>query len=64
MARVKPEAIVEHLDREFRQALADTIRTHLPSATFDELAMFRTFVKRVYHRCSVWETVPDGAVDD
>lgn len=62
MAQVKPEAIVEYLDREFRLALAETIREVAPHAQFDEQAAFRAFVQRVYRHCSIWERVPDNSV--
>lgn len=62
MAQVKPEAIVDHLDREFRRALAETIREVAPDVQFDEREAFRTFKRRVYRHCSIWEDVPDDAV--
>lgn len=62
MAEVKIEDIVYHLDREFKQALQDAISEHIPSADYDPNALFSTFQRAVYRRCSVWERVPDHLV--
>jgi hypothetical protein len=62
MAEVKIEDVVDHLDTEFRKALADTIKQIAPDLVFDERAAFRLFKRRIYSRCSVWETVPDDLV--
>ena len=64
MARVNIEQIVECLDSKFKRALEDTFREFAPSAVkLHSTATFKFFVKRVYHHCSDWESVPDSAVE-
>lgn len=63
MAKVKIEDIVDHLDHEFRRALEATLKEHFPKENFDTRAIFRTFKKQVYRKCSVWESVPDNLVE-
>ena len=62
MAQVMMEKIVDHLSSEIRKALAQTIRSALPEATFDEYELFREFKRNVRRKCSNWETVPDQYV--
>lgn len=62
MAEVKIEDVVYHLDTEFKHALQDTLRRHLPDAQYNLHALFDTFQRAVYDRCSVWERVPDHIV--
>ncbi|MGO9138125.1 MAG: hypothetical protein ACLP9S_17365 [Syntrophales bacterium] len=62
MARIKVEDVVDHLDREFRGALKDTMQEMFPELEFDERELFRTFKKKVYRKCSIWESVPDHYV--
>lgn len=59
MALIKVEDVVDHLDREFRGALKDTMQEIFPGFEFNESQLFRTFKKKVYRKCSVWESVPD-----
>jgi hypothetical protein len=63
MARVKIEAIVEHLDSEFRAALHNTLRRHFPDAEYSISQVFRDFVRDVDRKCSTWERVPDHLVE-
>lgn len=63
MARIKVEEIVDHLSSEFRRALAETVREHIPNAEFEEYALYRTFRRKIDAKCNVWETVPDQYVD-
>jgi len=63
VTRVKVEEIVEHLSREFRGAVVDTIREVAPSASFDEHEVFRIFVRKVRSNCGQWENVPKSLVD-
>jgi hypothetical protein len=63
MARVKIEAVVDHLDREFKKALEDTFDHFAPDVEIDRNEVFRFFLRRVYQHCSVWETVPDTSVE-
>lgn len=63
MARVKPEEIVEHLDSEFRRALAAAVHQILPSAQFNEHQLFRAFKREVGRKCSTWEHVSDSYVE-
>lgn len=63
MARVKIESVVHHLDREFKQALEDAIRQHIPNANYNISALYTTFERAVYNRCSTWERVPDQYIE-
>jgi len=62
MAKVKIEDLVYHLDSEFKKALDDTMAQFAPDAQYERNALFKCFLKRVYHHCSVWEDVPDNCV--
>lgn len=62
MAQVQIEEVVDHLSLEFRRALEETMKEHFPNQNFDSYAVFRTFKRQVYRKCSVWETVPDKNV--
>jgi hypothetical protein len=62
MAQVKIEDVVESLDSDFKKALEDTMKAFAPNASASRDEIFRFFLKRVYHHCRVWETVPDGCV--
>jgi len=64
MARVKIESVVHHLDREFRLALQDAIGQHIPDADYNINALYATFERAVYNRCSTWERVPDNYVEE
>ena len=63
MAKVKIENIIDHLDFEIRKALEATLNEHFPGQSFDSRAVFRTFKKKVYRKCNVWENVPDDYVE-
>jgi len=63
MARVKIESLIEHLDHDLRNALAETVRSQLPGAQFDPHELFREFVRAVRRKCSTWERVPDQHVE-
>ena len=63
MARVKIEDVVDHLDGEFKKALGDTMEHFAPGVSFDRSTVFKFFLQRVYHHCSVWEHVPDSSVE-
>jgi hypothetical protein len=62
MAKVNIEDLVYHLDSEFKKALDDTMSQFAPNATYDRNALFKFFLKRVYHHCSIWEEVPDACI--
>jgi len=62
MAKIKIESVVDHLDTEFKKALDDTMREFAPGIDYDRGAIFRYFLQRVYHHCSVWEDLPDRDV--
>jgi hypothetical protein len=64
MPRVKIEAIVYHLDREFKAALESAILEVIPGAEFDRNQLYKAFERAIYRKCSVWESVPDSCVDD
>lgn len=64
MARIKIEDIVDHLDREFRKALENTLEEHFPTEDFDARDVFRTFKRKIRRKCSAWENVPDQFVED
>lgn len=63
MARVRIEAVVDHLDSEFRKALDDTMRQYAPNVRYNSSDLFKFFLRRVYQHCSSWETVPDSCVE-
>jgi hypothetical protein len=63
MARIKIEAVVDHLDSEFKKALDDTMRQYAPNVRYHSSELFRFFVQRVYHHCNSWETVPDSYIE-
>jgi hypothetical protein len=63
MAKIKIEAILDKLDYEMRRALKATLEEHFPDSDFDTRAIFRTFKKQVYRKCSTWERVPDNLVE-
>ena len=63
MARIRIEDIVDHLDREFKEVLEDTIRKHFPSVSFNNDQLFRDFVRAIHGRCNRWENVPDQYVE-
>ena len=62
MAQVKIEEVVSHLDGEFKKALRDTFTQFAPDADCDATEAFKYFLKRVYHHCNVWESVPDSYI--
>jgi hypothetical protein len=62
MAQVKIQDVVDKLDSEFKKALDDTLQQFAPGVAYDRNELFRHFLKRVYHHCSVWEEVPDSSV--
>ena len=62
MAKVKIEDILEHLDSEIRGALEQAVKEHFPNQPFDVRTLYRTFLQKVYTRCSTWERVPDRYV--
>jgi hypothetical protein len=63
MARVKIEAVLEHLSVDLRHALDETVRNAVPEAQIDASALYREFVGAVRRKCLTWETVPDGSVE-
>lgn len=63
MAKVKIEEIIEHLDHDIRRALDTTLKRHFPDQVINTRAVFKTFTKEVYRKCSIWETVPDRYVE-
>jgi hypothetical protein len=62
MAEVKIEDVVDHLESYFTKALIDTMNKFCPGAMFDNKALFKFFLRRIYDHCSVWEKVPDKCV--
>lgn len=62
MAQLQIEEVVDHLSSEFRRALEETIKEHFPNQNFDSSAVYRTFKRQVYRKCSVWENIPDKYV--
>jgi hypothetical protein len=63
VARVKIEAIVDHLSLEMRKALEIAVKGEVGDVDFDPRALFKASKKAVYRKCSVWERVPDSCVD-
>ncbi len=63
MAQVKIEGVVDHLDTEFKKALDNVMSQFAPGVYYDRNALFRFFLRRVYHHCSVWENVPDHLIE-
>lgn len=64
MAKVKIEAIVEHLDHDMKRALEDAVRRVYPDLQVDRNRLYKEFVKAVYRKCNTWETVPDNMVEE
>jgi hypothetical protein len=64
MAHIKIDDLVDHLDSEFKKALDDTMRHFAPEAQYDRTRLFKFFLTRVYHHCSVWENIPDKLVKE
>lgn len=63
MARVKPEEVVDALEREFKKALNDTMAQFAPGVKYSESDLFRFFKRAVDRHCNSWESVPDGCVE-
>jgi hypothetical protein len=63
VAKVNIEDVVYHLDSEFKKALDDVMEQFAPGTPYDRNELFKHFLKRVYHHCSRWETVPDKCVE-
>ena len=63
MARLKIEAVLDHLSADMRHALDETIRKALPEAEIDAFGLYREFVGAVRRKCRTWESVPDAYVD-
>lgn len=63
MARIKIEAVVDHLDSEMRKALAAAVTRVIPDANFDSRQLFREFKRAVGRKCQTWETIPDNYVE-
>lgn len=63
MAKIKVEDIVDHLNSEFRKALEDTLKEHFPNQPFDSYSVYRTFKRKIYHKCNTWENVPDRFIE-
>jgi hypothetical protein len=63
MARVKPEAIVDHLSSQMRRALEEAVLRVIPDAEFDSHQLYREFRRAVGRKCSTWERVPDRCVE-
>jgi hypothetical protein len=62
MAQVKIEDVVDHLDGEFKKALADTMLHFAPQADYNIDVLYKHFLKRVFTHCALWEEVPDDYV--
>jgi hypothetical protein len=63
MARIKADEVVYHLSSEFTKALDDTMAQFAPQVQYNRHELFRFFNKAVYKHCSVWEDVPDSAIE-
>jgi hypothetical protein len=59
---VKIEDVIDHLESDFKKALAETMKKFAPDIRFNEAEAFRFFLGRVYNHCRVWEPVPDRCV--
>lgn len=62
MAKIKVEAVVDHLDHEFKRAIEETMRHFAAQVQVDRTILYKFFLQRVYHHCSIWEDVPDTVV--
>jgi hypothetical protein len=62
MAQIKIEDVVDHLSHEMKRALEATLEEHFPDQSFDRDEVFRTFKRKVYQKCSMWEKIPDNLV--
>lgn len=63
MARIRIEAIVEHLRTKMRRALQEAVNNCIEDAEFDEFELFRAFKRAVRRKCSTWERIPDVHVE-
>jgi len=63
MARIKIENICEKLEYGLKKALADAVRRTIPDAEFNEIRLFKEFVRAVGRKCRTWETVPDQYIE-
>lgn len=63
MARVKVEAVIDHLSSEFRKALEAAVRRQIPGAQMNTHQLYRDFLREVGRKCSTWERVPSGSVE-
>lgn len=61
MARIKMEAIVDHLDKEFKQAIQAALTQS--GATVDAQQFWQTFRQKLVMNCKPWESVPDRCVE-
>ena len=64
MSEIKIEAVVDHLDREFKKALDDVMAQFASNVTYGRDELFKYFLKRVYHHCNVWERIPESCIKD
>lgn len=63
MARVKIQAVIEHLDYEMKRSLEDALLRVLPNADVDRNELYREFRKAVGRKSSTWVDVPDHDVE-
>jgi hypothetical protein len=61
MARIRMEAVVDHLDREFKQAIQAAIAQS--GAAIDAQQFYVTFRQKLVMSCKAWESVPDRCVE-
>ncbi len=61
MARIKIEAVIDHLDREFKQAIQAALAQ--AGATVDPQQFWGIFRQKLVMGCKPWESVPDRCVE-
>ena len=62
MPQINVEEVVYHLDSEFKKALDDMMGKFAQGTSYNRDELFKYFLKRVYHHCSIWEKIPDRSV--
>jgi hypothetical protein len=63
MPRIKLESIVDHLDREFKKVLEETVKKFSPGVEADRNVIFKEFKKELSKYCNAWESVPENYIE-
>lgn len=63
MPKIKIEAVVDHLDNYFQDALIETMRKFARGVRYDKDELYYFFLQRIYENCSVWEEIPEKLIE-